>query len=129
SSAMPFAGLDRAALARSLAQLAEGSEDLVEGYLERLEVVELPAGGGPPGACRWREEGLAVRICRGDRTWAASRDSLTGAAFVDAVRQVARVHPRAALPPPAIEPDPWEAPARLPELEDFPRQVDRLLRE
>jgi predicted Zn-dependent protease len=126
---MPFAGLDRPALARALAQLSEGSDDLVEGYLERLEVVEQPTSGGPPGGCRWREEGLAVRICRGDRVWAASRDRLDGAAFVDAARQVARAHPRAALPPPPIDPDPWPAPARVPELEDFPRQVDRLLRE
>jgi predicted Zn-dependent protease len=126
---MPFAGLDRGALARALAQLVDGADDLVEGYLERLEVVEQPVGGGPPGVCRWREEGLAVRIVRGDRTWAASRDRLDGAAFADAARQVARVVPRAALPVPLIDADPWPAPARVTELEELPRRIDRLLRE
>lgn len=126
---MPFAGLDRGALSRALAQLVDGPDDLVEGYLERLEVVELPAAGGPPGVCRWREEGLAVRIVRGDRTWAASRDRLDGAAFAEAARQVARVVPRAALPVPVIEADPWPAPGRPTELEELPRRVDRLLRD
>ena len=46
---MPFAELDRPALARALAQLAEGPDDLVDAFLERVEVVELPGAGEPAG--------------------------------------------------------------------------------
>src|SRR5262245_27830472 len=98
---MPFGELDRPALARALAQLAEGPEDLVDALLERVEVVELPAAGEPAGIRVRREEGLAVRFVRGEKSWLASRDRLDSEAFVDAVRQVARVHPRAVPPPPA----------------------------
>src|SRR5438270_2492977 len=97
---MPFGELDRAALARALAPLAERTDDLVDAFFERVEVVELPVAGEAPGVRLWREEGLAVRLCREERTWLASRDRLDGEALADAIRQVARVHPRAA--PPAL---------------------------
>ena len=126
---MPFGELDRAALARALAQLAEGPDDLVDAFLERVEVVELPATGEPAGVRLRREEGLAVRLCRGEKTWLASRDRLDPEAFVDAVRQVARVHPRAASPPPPALVAPWGGLPPTAELQAFPRQLDRALRE
>jgi predicted Zn-dependent protease len=126
---MPFGELDRPALARALAQLAEGPEDLVDALLERVEVVELPAAGEPAGIRVRREEGLAVRFVRGDRSWLASRDRLDSEAFVDAVRQVARVHPRAVSPPPTTLVRPWEPLQPTTRLEGFHRLVDRFLRE
>lgn len=126
---MPFGELDRPALARALAQLADGPDDLVDAFLERLEVVELPPAADPAGARHWREEGLAVRLCRGDRSWLASRDRLDADAFVDAMRQVARVHPRAMTPPPSILVRPWGALPARDELEAFPRLLDHALRE
>jgi predicted Zn-dependent protease len=124
-----FAQLDRPALARTLAQLVEGPEDIVDAFLERVEVVEVPGDGGPPGQRRWREEGLAVRLCRGEGSWLASRDRIDGPGLADAVRQVARVHPRAATPQVRVALEPWAAPERVAELEAFPRLVDRSLRE
>ncbi len=126
---MPFGELDRPALARALAQLAEGPEDLVDALLERVEVVELPPAGEPAGVRLWREEGLAVRLCRGERSWLASRDRLDRDAFVDALRQVARVHPRAVPPPPAVLIAPWGPLPGSAELEAFPRLLDRALRD
>jgi predicted Zn-dependent protease len=126
---MPFGELDRPALARALAQLVEGPDDLADAFLERVEVVELPPAGEPAAARLWREEGLAVRLCRGDRSWLASRDRLDRDAFVDAVRQVARVHPRAVAPPPPVLARPWGPLPSSAELEAFPRLLDRALRE
>ena len=127
--AVAFAQLDRPALARTLAQLVERPEDIVDAFLERVEVVEVPGDGGPPGQRRWREEGLAVRLCRGEGSWLASRDRIDGAGLAEAVRQVARVHPRAATPQVRLVLEPWPAPERVAELEAFPRLVDRSLRE
>ena len=127
--AMPFGELDRPALARALAQLLEGADDLADAFLERLEVVELPAAGEPAGARLWREEGLAVRLLRGERSWLASRDRLDGEAFTDALRQVARVAPRTHGPLPAQLVRPWAALPSSADLEAFPRLLDRALRE
>jgi hypothetical protein len=126
---VPFEQLDRPALARTLAQLVERPDDIVDAFLERTEVVEVPGDGGPPGQRRWREEGLAVRLCRGEHSWLASRDRIDGAGLGDAVRQVARVHPRAATPQVRLELGPWAGADRVPELDAFPRAVDRALRE
>ena len=126
---MPFGELDRPALARALAQLAEGPDDLVDAFLERVEVVELPAANEPAGIRLRREEGLAVRLCRGDKCWLASRDRLDAEAFVDAVRQVARVYPRTAAAPPPQLVRPWGGLPATAELQAFPRQLDRALRE
>src|SRR6185295_10407392 len=128
-AAMPFGELDRPALARALAQLAEGPDDLVDAFLERIEVVELPATGEPAGVRLRREEGLAVRLCRGEKSWLASRDRLDAESFVDAVRQVARVYPRAAPPPPPALVKPWGGLPATTELQAFPRLLDRALRE
>jgi predicted Zn-dependent protease len=126
---MPFGALDRPALARALAQLVEGPEDLVDAFLERVEVVELPPVGEPAGVRLYREEGLAVRLCRGEKCWLSSRDRLDADAFVDAVRQVARVHPRTVPPPPPALVEPWGGLPAIDELEAFPRLLDRALRE
>lgn len=126
---MPFGALDRPALARALAQLVEGPDDLVDAFLERVETVELPPAGEPAGVRLLREEGLAVRLCRDDKCWLASRDRLDADAFVDAVRQVARVHPRAVVPPPPALVEPWGALPGTGELDAFPRLLDRALRE
>jgi TldD protein len=126
---VPFAQIDHAALARTLAQLVDGPDDIVDAFLERLEVVELPGDGGPPGLRRWREEGLAVRLCRGGQSWLASRDGIDAAGLVDAVRQVARVHPRAASPMVNVEVAAWPGEGRPAELDAFPRVLDRSLRE
>jgi predicted Zn-dependent protease len=126
---VPFTALDRAALARLLAQLVEQPEDLVDAYLERIEVVELAAAGGPPGIRWWREEGLAVRLSRGEQTWLASRDRIDAAGLADAARQVARVHPRAVAPVVGLQAAAWEPPRHAPEVDAFPRLLDRSLRE
>jgi predicted Zn-dependent protease len=126
---MPFSEVDRGALARALAPLGEGPDDVVDAFLERLEIVELPGGGEPPGLRLWREEGLAVRLCRDGRTWHSSRDRIDGATFADAVRQVARVHPRAAPPVVALTVPPPRALPTQTEMEAFPRLLDRALRE
>src|SRR5262249_55540222 len=124
---MPFAELDRGALARALAPLAERSDDIVDAFLERLEIVELPRTGDPPGGRLGRGEGLAVRLCREGRTWLASRDRLDGTSFADALRQVARVHPRAAPPAVALGVPPVRALPTTEEMDAFPRLVDRAL--
>lgn len=126
---MPFGALDRPALARALAQLAEGPDDLVDAFLERVEVVEMPPAGEPAGLRLRREEGVAVRLCRGERSWLASRDRLDRESFVDAVRQVARVHPRAVSPPPPTLVAPWGGLPGTSDLEAFPRGLDRALRD
>jgi predicted Zn-dependent protease len=127
--AMPFGELDRPALARALAQLLDGSDDLADAFLERVEVVELPPAGEPAGARLWREEGLAVRLYRGGRSWLASRDRLDGEAFADALRQVARVAPRTGVAVPPRLAQPWAALPSSADLEGFPRLLDRALRE
>jgi predicted Zn-dependent protease len=126
---MPLTGVDRGALARALAPLAERAEDVVDAYLERLETVELPAVGEAAGVRLWREEGLAVRLCREGRTWLASRDRLDGASFADALRQVTRVAPRAVAPVVSLELPPLRALPKSQEIEAFPRLLDRALRE
>jgi predicted Zn-dependent protease len=124
----PFASLDTAAVARSLSQLAPGARggeepgpgaDSVMGgaddgpdawadaFFERSEEVEMPADGEAPGVRVRREEGLAVRLVRGGRSWLAARDAIEPAAFSDALRQVARVLPSAFYPEPRLDLRPW----------------------
>ncbi|MCB1056831.1 MAG: TldD/PmbA family protein [Acidobacteria bacterium] len=126
---MPFSALDTAAVARALSQLAEQSEDLVDVFLERSEVVLLPPDGDPPGFRVTREEGLAVRLSRGDRTWLAARDGIEPRSFSEALRQVARVLPAAAYPEPRLDVAPWEGPATAEEMATFGPDVQRLLRQ
>src|SRR4051794_1583873 len=54
---MPFSRLDTAAVARSLSQIAEQPEDVVDAFFERREEVEV-APEGDPGSLRvWRGGG------------------------------------------------------------------------
>lgn len=121
----PFAFLDTAAVARSLSQLApggdgsgpvggpevasadDGPDAWADAFFERAEEVELPADGEAPGVRVRREEGLAVRLVRGGRSWLSARDSIDPAAFSDALRQVARVLPSAFYPEPRLDLAPW----------------------
>lgn len=126
---MPFSEIDRPAVARTLSQIAERAEDLVDVYFERLEEVELPPDGGPPGLRVRREEGFAIRLVRQGRTWLAARDGIEAGLFSEALRQVARVLPTAAYPEPRLDLEPWSDPPEAPELLAFPRLVQRAIRE
>lgn len=99
---MPFEDLDRPAVARSLSQIADHPDDLVDAYFERRQEMELPPDGEAPGLRVRREEGFAVRLVREGRTWLASRDGLDSRDFHQALRQVARVLPAAAYPEPRL---------------------------
>lgn len=124
---MPFADLDRAAVARTLSQIAEQRQDLADVYFERLEEVELPPDGEAPGL-RWRrEEGFAIRLVRRGRTWLASRDGFESLAFAEALRQVARVLPTAAYPEPRLQVAAWP-PLRCLELLELPSRLNRAVR-
>ncbi len=99
---MPWSELDTAAVARALAQIAEEPDDVVDAYFERREEVELPPEDDAPGLRVWREEGFAVRLLRGQRTWMASRDGIAEQPFAEALRQVARALPPVGYPPPRL---------------------------
>ena len=106
---MTWAKLETAAVARALAAIAAEAGDLAEVYFERRADAEWPPDEAGCGLRLRREEGLAVRLVRGDRAWLASRDAITGAALVSALRQVARAQPAAMTepelavgPPPAV---------------------------
>jgi predicted Zn-dependent protease len=122
-----LSGIDVAAVARALGQIAERPDDLVDAFFERYEEVELRAGDDGPGTSLRREEGLAIRLCRDDRTWLASRDGLEPRLFAEALRQVARVQPRGATVEPALRPPAWTETA-APELQAFARAVERAIR-
>ncbi|MCB9377864.1 MAG: hypothetical protein H6511_03760 [Holophagales bacterium] len=123
----PFDGLDRGALSRALAAIADRPDDTAEIYLERKAEVELPPGETRTGERRRVEEGLAVRLVRGERAWSAARDRIGGTELADALRQVARTLPPA-LAEPRLDLAPWEPrpPAAL--LAAFAGEVERALR-
>lgn len=125
---MPFSELDTAAVARTLSQIAENPEDVVDAFFERREDVELPPDGEPPGLRVWREEGFAVRLAREGRTWLASRDAIESRSFAEAFRQVARALPSATYPEPSLQLLPFEGAPVAPELFDFPGAVARAVR-
>jgi predicted Zn-dependent protease len=100
---MPFSELDTAAVARTLSQIAEQPEDLVDAFFERREEAEACPEDEGPGLRIWREEGFAVRLVREGRTWLSSRDGVEGRAFAEAVRQVARALPSATYPEPNLQ--------------------------
>jgi predicted Zn-dependent protease len=128
--AMPFAEIDTAAVARTLSQMAEKPDDVVDAFFERKEEIELPPeddGPGGPGLRVWREEGFAIRLVRDGKTWLATRDAVDGKPFAEALRQVARALPSATYPEPALRADPPE-PLAAPELYDFPGAVTRAVR-
>ncbi len=125
---MQLTGLDTAAVARALGQIAERDDDLADAFFERREEVELALGGKGAGVRVVREEGLAARLVRGGRTWLAGRDALDGRALSEALRQVARAQPRAALPEPALGAPEWEEPGEAAaELAAFGRAVERAI--
>lgn len=124
---MPFPELDTAAVARTLSQIAEQPEDVVDAYFERREEVELPPDGEAPGLRVRREEGFALRLAREGKTWLAARDGIDSKGFAEALRQVARALPSATYPEPAMETAPYE-PAAAPEMPDFPGAVARAVR-
>ena len=103
---MPWSELDTAAVARTLAQIAEQPDDVVDAYFERREEVELAPEDDAPGLRVWREKGFAVRLLRGQRTWMASRDGIAEQPFAEALRQVARALPPVGYPEPRI----WAVP-------------------
>ena len=125
---MPFSELDTAAVARTLSQIAEQPEDVVDAFFERREELELPPEDEGPGLRIWREEGFAVRLVREGRTWLATRDTIEGRPFAEALRQVARALPSATYPEPALRMPAVEAPAAAPELAELPAAVNRALR-
>ncbi len=126
-NADPFEGLDAAALARALAAIADRPDDLAEIYLERRAELELPPPETRVGLRQRREEGLAVRLVRGERAWSAARDRLAGGDLAAALRQVAR-----ALPPAFAEPRldlaPYAPGSPLAALAAFPGELERALR-
>jgi len=139
---MPWSELDTAAVARTLAQIAELPDDLVDAYFEWREEVELPPEDEAPGLRIWREEGFAVRLMRGQRTWMASRDGIAERPFAEALRQVARALPPVGYPEPRVRAAPIPAgasgasdPAGAASiadlahvLRDFPQAVARAVR-
>ncbi len=121
---MSFAGLDTAAVARSLSALLEEPEDWVDAYFERLEEAAWHGAEGPPPGRVRREQGLAVRLVRGRRTYLASRDEIDGASFARALRQVARAWSASPGAEPRLAMPPWDEPAPLVELAGFAEAVE-----
>ncbi len=126
---MPFSKLDRPAIARALAQVADRTDDIADVYFERLQEVELPPEDEAPGVRVRDEGGFAVRLVREGLTWLAARDGFAGDELAAALREVARALPRAAypVPPPAVGSRP--APATAEELAAFGGRVERRIRE
>ncbi len=127
---MPFAHLDTAAVARTLSQIAEQPDDVVDAFFERREEVELAPEGEPGGLRVWREEGFAVRLAREGRTWLSSRDVVESRSFAEALRQVARAFSAASYPEPSLEMEPLEplSAGVAPELLYFPGAFSRAVR-
>ncbi|MFN7960382.1 MAG: metallopeptidase TldD-related protein [Thermoanaerobaculia bacterium] len=120
---MSLAGLPTSAIANLLAQIAEGPGDWVDAYFERLEEVTLAPDAAGAGWLSRREEGLAVRLLRGERCYLACRDEITGRALAQAARQVARAMPTAQAAEPRIAAvGPREAPGTE-EMAAFPGEL------
>lgn len=126
---MPFSQLDTAAVARTLSQIAEQPEDVVDAFFERREETELPPDDEGPGLRVRREEGFAIRLTRQGRTWLASRDAISAKPFAEALRQVARALPSATYPEPAFQLPPFEPdPRTAAELIGIPDALTRAIR-
>lgn len=125
---MAFDDIDTAGVARTVARLLERAEDAADAYFERIEEVALPADGKAPGFRMRHEEGLAVRLERGEQSWLATADRIDGKALTEAVRRVARTQPRAQLPDPRFSLAP-PAPAEVDEVLSFPSAVRQAVRE
>lgn len=125
---MPFSHLDSSGIARTLSQIADEVTDSADAFFERQEEIMLPAGGTAPGLRVWREEGLAVRLGRGDQSWMATRDEISPEAFRDAVRRAGRALPRAPYPDPRLDVLPWQKAPEAPDLLEFPSRLQGALR-
>ncbi|HWM93468.1 MAG TPA: metallopeptidase TldD-related protein [Thermoanaerobaculia bacterium] len=126
---MPFSALDTAAVARTLSQIAEQPEDVVDAFFERREEAELPPEDEGPGLRVRREEGFAIRLSREGRTWLAARDVVDARPFAEALRQVARALPSATYPEPAFRLPPFEPdPRAAAELAAVPDALTRAIR-
>ena len=123
---MTWAKLETAAVARALAAVAAEAGDLAEVYFERRVDAEWPPSEAACGLRLRREEGLAVRLVRGDRGWLASRDAIGGAELTSALRQVARAQP-AAMPEPELTVGPPPA-VPVATLRGFEGELERAIR-
>jgi hypothetical protein len=124
---VPFQSFDTAAVARAVAEIADQPDDLAEAFFERREELEWRPDAVVVGWRARREEGLAVRLVRGNRVWLASRDGISGRLLAETVRQVARAQPRAVLAEPGLETAPWgEAVAE--DIPPFAGLLERALR-
>jgi predicted Zn-dependent protease len=124
---MAFPGLDPAAVARALGLVLGDGDARGEVYCERRRELELPPADARLGVRERREEGLAVRLVRGERSWLAARDGLSGRDLLDALRQVARAWPAAAPAAElAVAADTREAP--IDALRAFPGLIEGELR-
>lgn len=124
---MSFPGFDAPAIARALALVVGDADEPTEIYCERRIDLELPPEGAPTGLRERREEGLAARLVRGERTWIASRDGLSGRDLAEALRQVARAWP-AAPPVPEFELGPSGIEPPRGEMLAFGRRLEGALR-
>lgn len=124
---MAFFGLDTAVISRALAQLAEHVGDDAGAYLERKELVTLPADGEPPGITLCREEGFSLHLRREGSVWSASRDSFAPLAIAGALRQVARALPRTPFSLPKAQVSEFP-PLELGSIGLFPSLVARKIR-
>ncbi|HVG09195.1 MAG TPA: metallopeptidase TldD-related protein [Thermoanaerobaculia bacterium] len=129
---MPFSELDTAAVARTLSQIAEQPEDVVDAFFERREEAELPPEDEGPGLRVRREEGFAIRLSREGHTWLAARDNVDARPFAEALRQVARALPSATYPEPAFKMPPFQPDPHVPhiaaELAGIPEALSRAIR-
>lgn len=123
-----MSGLDATAVARCLSQMADHRDDLADAYFERLEEVDYPAADEEPGIRVRREEGFAIRLVRGGRTWLAARDRIAPPEFGEAMRQVARALPSAPYPEPTLDRAPFPPLEDTSSLARFPTLVTRAIR-
>ncbi len=126
---MPFSGLDTRAIARALARIADRPDDVAEVFFERVEEVEAPTEPGAPGVAMRCEEGLAVRLLRGESCWLAAADVIDGEALGQALRRVARTLPSTPQPLPDLAGPPAPAEVDAAETLLFPGAVERAIRE
>lgn len=126
---MSFAALQTLPIARSLAQIADREDDVADVYLERIEEVGVVDDGVAGSLEVRREEGFAVRLTRGDRTWLAARDGFDGEQFARALRQAGRAQPMASYTVPQLELPPVHEPVSAPEVLAFGELVRRALKE
>ncbi|MEO8275953.1 MAG: metallopeptidase TldD-related protein [Thermoanaerobaculia bacterium] len=123
---MTWARLETAAVARALASVAAEAGDLAEVYFERRIDAEWPPAEARCGLRVRREEGLAARLVRGERSWLASRDRITGAHLLEALRQVARAQPATLLEPDIAVGTPTAIPFAA--LRSFAAELERAIR-